>query len=1047
MTSNILSTRLLALAVGVSPLALAIAQASAAAVTISSNQTTTVRTSTADAGAPGDVTLTGTVKVGAGTAVIVDSNNSFTSQNSVQSEANTGGVGIQVNTSAVGATLTSTITNSSSIILSGTNTSATPGIGNTGVLINGTGVLNGDFVSGTSSTMSIGGNDGRGLSLTANMVGNISLYGITAGGDRSRGVSITGNLTGDTTLNGTISVTGASGVGVYVAGDVQGSLYNSGTINTGTGLTYDNNGRLVAAVAGKADVVIAGNLSEGFLNDRYYLDSNNNKVYLAQGASTTGYTAVVGSLSAVGGGKAILVTANREEGPLGDVVLGDYGTGNLAYAIVNRGTISAAGTNNEVAANAIRIEGATINATTYHTIVGSGLANLFDGTITAFSTDAAATGISIGANATVPTIRNDGTINVYTNRSVDKSANPTGPGGAATAVLIEADATVNAFTNSGTMTVSTAGAATSAYGVRDLSGSITSFTNSGTMTMTRSTGNTGGLIAADLSHGVEDIHFVNSGTITGDVALGAGDNLLELTGGTLTGILTPGSGNSTAIFSGAAKLVGGLDTSAGQLALTMGGTSQVMLTGNYQLNLSSLTLQDSAVLQVAVDGSGTPGITVAGNAVLSDDSRLAPFISGVIRDTQTITILTAANLTVDDPANVVSLTVSPYMYEVSGATVGSNSISLDLRRKNAAELGLGAATGALYENSLDAFDTDQALAQAISNQPTQATFAAAYRQLEPPSFGTAITQTALAMQNATFGALSHRLGTLNDIKRAEEGEVASHGFWVQELGAFYNQKDKSDSPGFSGHTYGVALGIDKALFGLDAFGLGFSQSWSDIKKDGTFSKPLKGRSSQFDLYAAWSKGGLFVNAFGAWAFNNYDSKRTVAIDSLSRTANAKWGAKQLSGNLIAGYQLHAGNFSLTPSASLAYMRLNQKGYTETGGQGIDLVVDSATNNSLRGGGKLTAAYMLVRETARFKFETNIGMSREFKDAAPMTTARFAAAGNSFTMTGAALSKSILQGGLGLTYMTSISSLSFNYDYQSQGDFKAHGVTATFRIAF
>jgi hypothetical protein len=1079
--NRILNARLLVLALGVSPLALITAQAQAATVT-NTGQSTTLSTSTASNGGPADTTLTGTVSVANGTAVIVDSNNSFTNQGQIESKATSNGVGLSVNpTNLPGQTLTGTVTNTGSVtvnsanyITAGQTAPATPGSNNTGVLIGGTGTFVGNYTSSNGTTSSgsitVGGDNSQGFSLTSSMIGNIDLYSINVSGQNSRGLSVTGNLQGNLTLNGTVSSTGPGGIGAYVGGNVQGHLYNIGSVTSGTTATYDRNGHLIPATGSKASMQISGNLSGGFLNDRIYKDASGNVVvvtsystdtttgvttYTGPAGSTTTLTATTGTLNAIAGGYALLITPNRPEEPLGNLVIGDYGSGDLSYAIVNHGNISSTGSNKGTAATAIRIEGATVNAVNYTTLAGSGIANLFDGSITATSIDAAATTISIGAGATVPTIRNDGVIHAYTQQSVDNSSNPSGPGGVASGIAIDAGATVNQFINTGILSVDARGATSSAYGIIDRSGTITSFTNSGKIIVTtgigvnnNSVGSTGAVVAADLSYGSEDIHFVNSGTITGSVYLGSGNNQIELTGGTLTGLLDPGAGHSTAVFSGTSILQGGLITNHGQLDLTMQDSSQLKLTGNYQLNLSSLTLKNNAVMQVAIDGSGTPGINVTGAANLLDNSHLTPFISGVVSGTQTVTILQAGSLTVADPANVVALGLSPFMYNVGAVTLNGNALTITLTRKTAADLGLSPATGTLYENSIATLALDAPLAQAVSNQSTEAGFISALRQMEPPSFGTAIRQSAQVMQDAAFGSLSHRLATLRDIRRGEEGEIAQQGFWVQELGVFYKQKDNAQSPGFHGHTYGVALGVDTAALGLDTVGIGFSQGWANLYKEGTISQPITSTSTMFDIYGDWTRNKFFIHGIGSYGFNSYDSKRAVIIDSFSRLATAKWHARQLSANLMAGYEMQAGrHFFLTPSANLTYLKLSQRGYSETGGQGIDFVVDSNNISSMRGGANLAAAYLIQGESSRFKIDAHVGWDHEFNNLIPATTARFALAGNSFTMTGKALSSSIVHAGLGFTYLTSISSLSLSYDFQKQGDYRAHGITATFRVAF
>lgn len=1022
-----------------SPLALAVAlgaasPAIAADVDVSSARTTPIATATADNGGAANIKVSSSVVVDTGTAVTVNSSNTLTNTGTIGSKAQSNGVAIHVNTAG---NITGTITNEGSVYVTGEDSDDNPGTANVGILIDGGGTLTGDVTFDSTASVVVGGDDSRGVSLTATMIGDMTLYGVSTTGERSRAVSISGTLDGDLTLRGSLSSAGADGYVLYVDGGVTGKIYTVGTLVGGTDVTYDSDGNTVDAVPGLATVRLAGNVAGGFHNDSYYVDSDGDIVADAD-VDTSKHSRVYGTIQSLGGGYALQVAPGSTA--TADVVIGNVGTGDLAYGIVNEGSIIAYGRNAGTAATAVRVSGTTVSGTLYRAYTGGGLLNDSKGVIYASGVDATTTAISIGNGGVAPAIVNKGTITAITSQEDDDTT-----GGDAIGLHIEAGGSVTSFTNSGTIVATATGADQDAYVIRDQSGSLTAITNSGTMTAVAGDGAT---IAIDVSASTGGVSVTNSGTITGDVILGGGNDSLTLTDGTLTGDVDLRGGTNSLTLSGDAVLTGGVVSTGGALALSMSGTSVLDLTDQGTLNLASLDASGTSEIKLSVSADQT-GIVVAGNATISDDAMLTAVFKDVVTDSATITLVSAGSLTVENPDTAVRTTTVPYMYAIDSLDATSTTLALQVHRKSATELGLVTPVGNLYEASIGALTGDAELALAVGNLTTQAAFNAAYRQLEPPSFGNGILRTALANQSLAFGALSHRLTDLHDRPWSTGDYPERHGFsvWVQEIGHISNQKDSASDPGYDTGTFGLAFGGDMPVLGLDALGFAFTGTSTEIDKDGLGGKPLVADSAQLSLYGSWSRGPLFVDAVLGAARNSYKSRRQIEIGDLLRTARAKWNGHQFSAGLTAGYQWSLGRVRITPSDSISYVKLHQKGYTEDGADGADFAVEAANASSLRNTAKLAIAYLHPMGDDIVKVEAHGAWVHDFSADAQTLKARFVDSGEAFTMTSTALDASEMQAGLTFGYLRNSSSLLLNYGFQKAGDYTGHNASLTYVLRF
>lgn len=1028
----------------ISPLVamLAIAPAQADPLTVSNAQTTPAATATASNGTPGDITVNsgGSIIVSdVGPAVTVNSNNNLTNNGTIQSSAMSGATAVLVNSSST--PLTTTINNTSVIGVSGAG-----GSGNYGIRIVGQGVT-GSIVSGSSSSLSVLGDNSYGLSVEAPFTGNIAVNSFSVSGTNSIGVSVTAPVTGKLTITGTNGSSGANGTGVLVAAPISGTFDQQGSITGGqasqTVTNADGSTTTVPAAPGIAGVHIAASLGGGFVNDRFFVDSKGNVV--ADSAATSTDTLIKGTISETVGTPGVLISPLAANGS--DVVLSPVGAVGSAegYGFVNKGTIASSSTDSGLSATGIRIAGASANGLTSNVIVDQGLVNTSTGAVAVTADEGTATGLSIGANTSVPTIVNQG--------SIDANGSITGAGATASAYAIDigAGAQVGSIDNSGTIgaQVSSSGFGGPATGIRDQSGSLASITNSGTITATAATG--AAARAIDLSAGTAPQTITNSGSITGDILFGSGNGTYASNSGTLNGTLAFGAGSNLLSLDGTTAFASPVTVGGGTLAVNLAGTSSLNL-GNTPPVLSSLSATGQSQLAVPVVATG-PGLTVTGQASFVDQSHIKLAITQQV-GTAPITVLSAGGgITTDHFSTLISGTSTPFLYTLDNYAINGNALEVTLHRKSGLEAGFAPGVAPLFDQSLVAFGNGPTF-QAIANLPDQKSLLGAYRQIEPPGFGSMPIRLAQDLQSAGAGVVRGRLDALAAAPPGASGTVddpARLSPWIEENVSLLRHSDSVADPGFKSNTFDISVGADYALARNLAVGVAGTFAWNDVHLAGMTSldgHPFSVNSLMADVYGGWNSGPFFVQLVGSFAHNRYNFHRQISIGSISATQVARWNGYQISGDIVGGMRFRFGRWTITPSDAFSYVRLHQSGYQTTGGGDIDLIVQGKNDTATLNTARLGLGYRLpLSEDTALDMAIRAGYIVHLDKHVNPLTAQFTAGGSPFEMSTVAYRGNAFQEGGSVVYEMPGFYLGVTADRSQEKQFNDTSMAVTLRTAF
>ncbi len=1064
-------------------------------LTITSERTTPVNTTTGDGTGPGNIIVQsgGSINVTGNTTLTINSSYTVLNAGAIGNAQESGATSILVLTTkdGIASNITSTITNQGGINVVGpsiTSTLANADVFNAGIKVSGLGTFTGDIINDSVTTPTIasgailvGGNASAGITVQSSMIGALTNKGsIIANGNGSFGIATTGGIVGNFTNSGLITAGGANAVGTYIGGGLDGTFLVGGSMTVGTGavVTSTNGVNLITLdpLPAKAGIWLASNVTQGVLLTGNGLTRGQEQLDPTAAAAATPPDASI----AVVGGPALLITQGGLNSTSANITVGP-GPGNGGYSVKNQGNFLVDGTVKGLNASAITIQGSAGGATTYTSTLSGGLWN-DRGNIEVAAQDAVATGISIGNYGIVSRLQNDGDLLVNT---VDSTSNAlTGAagtkGGSAYGILIESLGSLTSFNNTRNIVVTAQGSSSSAFGVIDRSGRLNSFTNSGLINTLIQDGSTGKLTAVDLSANTTGITFANTGTIIGDVYLGAGSTSVSIAGadasitggitfqagatktgssnltmnaGAVLGAISLGNGNHTFTLTNGAKATGGLTQGTGLLSLAV-DSSRVTILSTRQIAASSAAITGTSIVTFDINNSAAllPGAILqsAGVVSVSAGSKLTAAFTGLLEGEKTITLIRAGSLVLG--ATLSQTATAPTSYINSTAfnlsPTDANTLQLTVRRKSAAELALGPNATATYNSFSAALNQDAPVVTAVSALQTRAEFETGLQQLMPDSSG-ALQQAALNNQDMSAGAIRRRLVGVakNGMPDHAAGDISS--FWAQALGDFGDQKPHGEQAGFNVWGLGIAFGADMPAFdGSTILGIGFSETWHSANLKVSAKSPVEFYNSQANFYGRYSGDSLYIQAVGGAGYNSYNQERRVNVGSVSRLSIGKWKGYEYGGTIETGLAARFSAYEFTPFIRASYLKNHENRYTEqSGGTGVNLTVAPRIADNARASVGLT----IDRDFPIFydsyvEAELRGNFTREFKNDPYAVVAQFAV-GPTFVNMSTPRSPNRANIGIGFAHKDSYSSVSVDYDAEISKGYLAHKAAVTARFRF
>jgi outer membrane autotransporter protein len=238
------------------------------------------------------------------------------------------------------------------------------------------------------------------------------------------------------------------------------------------------------------------------------------------------------------------------------------------------------------------------------------------------------------------------------------------------------------------------------------------------------------------------------------------------------------------------------------------------------------------------------------------------------------------------------------------------------------------------------------------------------------------------------------LASLTGKSGVATGEQAQNtGVWIQGYGFRGEQDRRNNVDGYTADAYGFGVGADTEINPDLRVGAFLSYGQADINDSGVnLGNKTEINSYQATLFSSKIMDGWYWNAGLSAAKHDYDTKRIV----LSNVVSGKHEAMQYSAKIDAGLPFKLSRATLTPVASLAYSRLNEDGYSESGVGALS--IGDRDTDSLRSGLGAKALIPLSDSSIKTSLELRTIWNHEFANTAQDTVARFTAGGSAFTTT-------------------------------------------------
>jgi hypothetical protein len=488
-------------------------------------------------------------------------------------------------------------------------------------------------------------------------------------------------------------------------------------------------------------------------------------------------------------------------------------------------------------------------------------------------------------------------------------------------------------------------------------------------------------IALDTGSGADQVTLGIGSQIQGLIDLGAGDDILKFIGSPVVlGDVTGGPGTDELLFMGAGSIdftllsfEAAIKTGDGAFYVPSLQTMQRL-----EIEKGTLTIDDNyamageSTFQTTLYGIGDCGrLEVNGEAGL-DGSLIVLKGAGPYVDGRRYEVLTAdqttgwfSNESMPEPTLLVSFQTHRYDDRVeveslveSFSSVTHNrvhhAIGLYLDRILPTATGdlwnvlgelqslslpeLSTAFSSLSPDSYDVFSTDSIRLIRELDQFS-------LKRLEDLRFSQLATSSETG--KPVLLAYAGTKGDLGQIFPSADTSRANGntGVWFNAFGQWGDQNARD---GYAGHEYtmyGVSLGIDRSLSDKLIAGLsaGFSKADVDLKDslgEGTV-ETISGR-----VYGSYFTGSFYADMALSYGSNRYDNERMVNVGAIQRRVESDHRGDILSAVLGAGYLIDLERWLVEPFGSVRYTRLDEDGFTETGGGDVSLSVDGRTTEAL-----------------------------------------------------------------------------------------------------
>lgn len=287
------------------------------------------------------------------------------------------------------------------------------------------------------------------------------------------------------------------------------------------------------------------------------------------------------------------------------------------------------------------------------------------------------------------------------------------------------------------------------------------------------------------------------------------------------------------------------------------------------------------------------------------------------------------------------------------------------------------------------------------------------------------------------------------------GDASDLGFeiWGQTFGTQAKQKNV-DSNGYESNSIGLAFGSDYRIDQYSRVGVALSYANSSITSSNHFKKTTID-TYQINLAGSKSYGKYFVSAILGFAWNEFDSSRTISAAGV--TAKSKYAGKNYIAKVRAGATYHHvnnSNFNIAPEISSTFVNSRTNAYTEDGANTLNLAVRDNSDEFLEG----RAGFRIYHEPIKINIinqfadhispQFNLSYGYNFLNKRQVTVSNFVGQTATFNTLSSDVSAGSMHLGFGVNiYHLDSTTLSLDYNSDKRKNYLSHSASFKIKQAF
>ncbi len=296
--------------------------------------------------------------------------------------------------------------------------------------------------------------------------------------------------------------------------------------------------------------------------------------------------------------------------------------------------------------------------------------------------------------------------------------------------------------------------------------------------------------------------------------------------------------------------------------------------------------------------------------------------------------------------------------------------------------------------------------------------------------------------NGGHGRLQLAIDGLNTESERPQGS----GFWISPEAGKGSIDDTRNAAGLDYSWYGLYGGADTWLDPQRLLGIAVGARRSDAD--------LAAGDADIDwlgvaLYGRWQDQNNYLDASIDGGIHRVDTRRQIVVGTLQRTATADYDARSLTLAVESGRRLfERDGWQLTPFAGLRYAHVRRDGFTESGADAANLVVDDETQNSLSSRLGLHAQRDAAVDQG-LSWDATLAWAHEFSDSAgTLNSSLTGAPGTLFRIDGPELDRNRLEVSAGLSStLGKGANLRVAYDGELSSSDSRHALSANLMLTW